>query len=205
MGASTDCDAASASNVISEQPRSPARRTNAGQRRDGIPRVRQVLTVLGGTLSASEMAPVPPSASMAEFAVNMESTLVRSVRTCQGFAKGETTFPEIYGPMVLHFKRAPMPNAAPAAPLMDPPEIIGPRLRTLRLGLGIRSQTLFADAIGVEKNTYNPWEKGTRALTFEGALLIRRRFRIPLEWLFFGEFYDELPYRVRKAIDAIAA
>lgn len=83
--------------------------------------------------------------------------------------------------------------------MVEAPEIIGPRLRALRLALGFAKQKDFAAEIGVEKNTYNPWETGKRPLTFEGALLIRRRFKIPLDYLFFGEV-DGLSVRTRDNI-----
>lgn len=88
--------------------------------------------------------------------------------------------------------------------MIDPPEVLGPRLKALRLALGVKSQTDFAKAIGVEKNTYNPWENGSRPLTFEGALLIRKRYRIPLDFLFFGEARDELPVKVARNLDEAA-
>lgn len=79
--------------------------------------------------------------------------------------------------------------------MVDPPTVMGPRLKALRIALGYPTQIGFAKEIGVEKNTYNPWEKGTRALTFEGACLIRKKFRVPLDYLFFGEI-GELPARI---------
>lgn len=88
--------------------------------------------------------------------------------------------------------------------MIDPPEVIGPRLKALRLAVDCKTQVAFAEQIGVEKNTYNPWETGERPLTFEGALLIRRRYRVPLEYLFFGEFQDELPARILNKLNAAA-
>lgn len=87
--------------------------------------------------------------------------------------------------------------------MVDPQDVIGPRLKALRIALGFPTQTKFAKAIGVEKNTYNPWEKGARPLTFEGACLIRKKFRIPLDYLFFGEI-GELPARVLHKIQNVA-
>lgn len=188
--ASSDCAAARASNVMCEQPISPASRTSPGQRCAGIPRLRQELTVWGSTPSFSETAPVPPRSSTTLSGVSMDPNIVRRLRTRQGFSDRETTFADVCGPLSLM-----------TGPQTDPPNVIGPRLKALREALGFESQIAFAKKIGVEKNTYNPWEKGTRPLTFEGALLIRKRFRIPLEYLFFGEFADELPYRVREALD----
>jgi len=71
--------------------------------------------------------------------------------------------------------------------MVDPPKKIAERLKAVRLALEVKTQVAFAAEIGVEKNTYNPWEKGTRSLTFEGACLIRRRYGVPLDYLFYGE------------------
>lgn len=187
------CAAANASKVMCAHPRSAASRTMSDQRRGGIPRARQELTVEAGNPSSAQTAAVPPKSLMVESEVNIESIIVRTLRTSQVFADCETTFPVVYSPI-----------ESMAGPLTDPPEIIGPRLRALRIALKKKSQTEFATDIGVEKNTYNPWETGKRPLTFEGALLIRKKFKIPLEYLFFGEFADELPYRIRQAINRAA-
>jgi len=84
--------------------------------------------------------------------------------------------------------------------MIDPPETIGPRLKALRKALGYKSQVAFAKSIGVEKNTYNPWETGSRALTFEGACSIHKNHRIPLDYLFFGEQLDQLPAKVHREL-----
>jgi transcriptional regulator with XRE-family HTH domain len=89
--------------------------------------------------------------------------------------------------------------------MVDPPKKIGERLKALRLALEVPTQMAFANEIGVEKNTYNPWEKGSRVLTFEGACLIRRRFGVPLDFLFFGEMGGLPVWLHRKLIDQRAA
>ncbi len=71
--------------------------------------------------------------------------------------------------------------------MMDRPEIISSRLRDLRLELGYETQTAFANRLGIDKSTYNLYEKGKRPLTFETACLIRREFGISIDWLFFGD------------------
>ena len=115
----------------------------------------------------------------------MPATIVRAVRTSQAFASRETTI---------------SPKNAQISGMIDRPDTIGPRLKALRIALGYKKQTDFAKAIGVEKNTYNPWEKGSRELTFEGACLIRARFKIPLDYLFFGENAEEMPAKVYKIL-----
>lgn len=88
--------------------------------------------------------------------------------------------------------------------MIDPPEIIGPRLKALRLALECPTQTVFAKKLGIEKNTYNPFEKGTRELTFETACLIRKRFKIPLDYLFWGDMEDQLPAAVSRRLSRAA-
>lgn len=88
--------------------------------------------------------------------------------------------------------------------MIDQPKVIGQRLKALRLAVGCKTQAAFAKSIGVEKNTYNPWETGQRPLTFEGALLIRRRYRVPLDFLFFGEAVDEIPSGILNKLSQAA-
>ncbi len=172
---------AKVSNVISFFPRAEANWTKDIQWGAGTPRRLQPLTVDLGRDSAAATLPVPPRASRIDPAVIIDWTIIRRVRNCQGFATHKTTFPSIYGPI---------------RPMIDPPEIVGPRLKALRLALGVKTQTAFAKAIGVGISTYNPWEKATRPLTFEGACLIRAKYHIPLDYLFFGDALDELPNKV---------
>lgn len=93
------------------------------------------------------------------------------MRTCQGFANCETTFSYNYGAITA---------------IMDTREKIAARLIALRDEVNMDQQT-FARAIGVEKNTYNPFETGKRRLSFEVACLIKRRFGVSIDWLFFGD------------------
>ncbi len=90
----------------------------------------------------------------------------------------------------------------PLGPMTDSPAIIGKRLKTLRIALGFKTQTAFAAKMGLTKSVYNPWEKGTRPLTFEGALLIKRHFKIPLDYLFFGETEGLTLGIIRKIAEA---
>lgn len=85
--------------------------------------------------------------------------------------------------------------------MTDPAKVIGSRLKKLRLALGIKTQMAFADELGIEKNTYNPFEKGTRKLTFETACLIRGKFKIPIDWLFWGDD-EEIPYHIKVKLEA---
>ncbi len=160
------------SSVISLRPRLPASLATASQCGAGMPRVRHPLTVEFDKSNASATSLVPPSASMIDPGVRIPAILVRTLRTSQEFASRETTFFDDRGPI---------------GTMVDTKEVIGPRLKRLRLALDIKKQIDFAAEIGVEKNTYNPWETGKRMLTFEGACLIRKRYGIPLDYLFYGD------------------
>lgn len=183
-------NAANASKVICEQPFSAASRTISDQRPGGMPRVRQVLTVLAGKPSPADTAPVPPRSSIAESAVScMDASIVRSLRTSQEFAPCETTFP---------------PEHA-ALPLMaESVKDIGQRLLEARLALGFSSQVDFCNEIKVEKNIYNPFERGKRRITIDVAVKIKKRFGIPLDWTYCGD-PSALPLQFSQKLARLAA
>lgn len=85
--------------------------------------------------------------------------------------------------------------------MIDDPKTVAKRLKHLREALGFPTQAAFANELGIERNTYNPFEKGARELTFETACLIRKKFKIPIDWLFWGED-DELPYHIKVKLEA---
>jgi DNA-binding XRE family transcriptional regulator len=108
------------------------------------------------------------------------------MRTSQAFASCETTAGVVRGAI---------------SAMIDNPKIVAKRLKHLREALGFESQVAFAKELGIGRNTYNPFERGTRELTFETACLIRQKFRIPIDWLFWGDD-DELPYHVKVKLEA---
>lgn len=170
------------------KPRPPSSLTSADQYSDGIAlRARQVLTVDFATDSADATCVVPPSASMIESTV-MDADIVRMTRTGQEFANRETTFPVRRGVI---------------GRMIDPAEVIGRRLAELRLALGYTQQNEFADALNVEKNTYNPWESGSRPLPFESACTIRQKWSVPLDYLFYGAFPERLPGDIIEKLERV--
>lgn len=50
-----------------------------------------------------------------------------------------------------------------------------------------QDQKTFANSLGIEKNTYNAYERGKRPLTIETAKKIRRKYGISVDWLLFGD------------------
>lgn len=123
-------------------------------------------------------------------AVTIEPAIVRSARTCQEFADRETTFPPSHVPI--------------EGMLTDPPEIIGARLKALRKALQIKTQVEFAKSLSIEKNTYNAYETGERPLTFETACKIKRKYRIPVDYLFWGDDAERMPAWVLKNLGKAA-
>src|SRR5262249_35654049 len=95
--------------------------TSSRQREAGMPLSRQVETVEGGQLSAAATPPVPPSSFRMPSTVAMGPLIVRRLRTSQEFADRETTFPDSH---------------VPIEGMIDPPEIIAPRLKRLRRACG---------------------------------------------------------------------
>lgn len=175
-----DAISANTSNVISALPRLAAKATTAAQWGAGMPRRRQPLTTDKCWSSAAATSPSDPGrggeppqrSSMIESHVTMGDNIVCTMQTSQGFATRKTTF---------------FAECGAIGSMMDPPHIVAGRLKALRVELGFPSQKAFADRLGIDKSTYNPYETGTRPLTFETACLIRREFGISIDWLFFGD------------------
>jgi transcriptional regulator with XRE-family HTH domain len=67
----------------------------------------------------------------------------------------------------------------------DSPKNIGRRLVRTREALGY-TQAEFCREIEVERNQYNPFEKGRRRITVDVALRILDRFEISLDWIYAG-------------------
>ena len=62
----------------------------------------------------------------------------------------------------------------------------GRRLLRTREALEL-SQAEFCRQIGVERNLYNPFEKGRRRITIDVAMKIRDRYGITLDWIYAGD------------------
>lgn len=161
------------STVIPATPRSVARRLKDSQCPAGMPRVRQHVTVDFDSDSASDTALVPPRALITESGVSMESTVVCTMQTCQEFASSETTFDTGC-------------DAIPA--MIDPPELIVGRLEKLREELGFPTAEKFAVEIGLTKGAYSGIVNFHRELSFETACRIKDKYKISLDWLFYGDF-----------------
>jgi hypothetical protein len=176
---------ASALNVIWLQDFSEARRTMSGHRLAGMKRrERQVLTVDKGKSRAEATAPVPPKSSIAESTVMaMDANIVRGLRTSQAFANCETTQGSKDVELFL------MGN------LLDEQ---AKRLRETRLALGYGNQAEFCREIGIERNVYNPFEKGRRPITIDAAKAIKSRFRLKLDWIIDGDLEAVSPKLLRK-------
>ncbi len=81
---------------------------------------------------------------------------------------------------------------------------IGRRLIETREALGFSGQVDFCREIDVEKNVYNPFEKGRRRITVDVAIKIRRRFGIPLDWTYCGDS-TALPAHIYRKLGRTAA
>jgi transcriptional regulator with XRE-family HTH domain len=49
------------------------------------------------------------------------------------------------------------------------------------------SQAEFCRQVGVERNLYNPFEKGRRRITIDVAMKIRDRYGVTLDWIYAGD------------------
>jgi transcriptional regulator with XRE-family HTH domain len=81
---------------------------------------------------------------------------------------------------------------------------IGRRLEAIRKALGFDSQEEFALEIGLDKSTYSSLKTGTRRLSLDTALLLRNQYRIPLDYLYFGDALEALPSNLADALKRAA-
>jgi transcriptional regulator with XRE-family HTH domain len=107
---------------------------------------------------------------MIDFQDVMSGSIVRAMRTCQGFAKRETTFRET---------RVEIST-------MSSDQDIARRLVAVREHFRL-NQVEFAEKLHIAKNTLNGYEQATRSLTIETARRIHDRFGISTDWLLYGD------------------
>lgn len=80
----------------------------------------------------------------------------------------------------------------------DKPEAVAARLQRIRSILGMNKKD-FAAKAGMSEQAYGPFENGRRDLTLTAAKKLRKTYRLPLEFLYFGKIED-LPTRISKEL-----
>lgn len=173
--ASAECSAASDSTVTPATPFSRASSARPNHRSPGIDFLARQELTMEGCLSPrpSVTAPVPPTASMTSSTVsNMAPLIVRKSRTSQVFATCE---------------QKSSAACAEIEAMPDRTKLIAQRLGETRKALGFQEQSAFAKALGIGKSTYHPFESGERRISPTVAFRLRERFRIPLDWTYYGD------------------
>ncbi|WP_170402716.1 helix-turn-helix transcriptional regulator [Ruegeria arenilitoris] len=75
---------------------------------------------------------------------------------------------------------------------------IAERLKWHREVVEHATQEQYAEQLGVKRPNLALWESGTHRLSLDGALLIRKRFGVSLDFLYEGDD-DSLPLSLRQA------
>lgn len=81
------------------------------------------------------------------------------------------------------------------------PEVVAKRLRLTRQVLGL-SQTEFAARAGLQKSTYNQYERAKQKPSVESAIAIAAAHKLTLDWIFLGD-PSGLRYETMAAIKVI--
>lgn len=84
-----------------------------------------------------------------------------------------------------------------------PFEDIAARLKMARAVEGVDQKTFAAEA-GLNLSQYKNWETGAYRISLDGALMLRERYGITLEYIYVGDV-DSLPMSWRKEISSISA
>jgi transcriptional regulator with XRE-family HTH domain len=80
-------------------------------------------------------------------------------------------------------------------------EAVGARLKAVREMHSLTRQEM-ADRLGMSPQGYGAAEKATRRLSLDAAMLLRKEFKLPLEFTYFGNMAD-LPTRISKHLMSI--
>lgn len=78
--------------------------------------------------------------------------------------------------------------------LEDSREAVAARLKAARDALGMEKKD-FAERAGLTMQVYGPFENGKRDLSLSAAKKLRKAYKLPLEFLYFGNIED-LPTRI---------
>lgn len=73
---------------------------------------------------------------------------------------------------------------------------VAARLKRVREILGLTKKE-FAERAGMTEQTYGPFENAKRELSLSAAKKLRKRYGLPLEFMYFGKI-DDLPTRISK-------
>ena len=84
----------------------------------------------------------------------------------------------------------------PSGPYAD----IGWRLRAIREHFGM-NQTEFAQAADVPYKSLSQWESGRFRISIQGALRLREKFNISLDFIYCGSL-DTLPMKMANALSS---
>lgn len=82
-------------------------------------------------------------------------------------------------------------------------QTIGARLKRLRLALGYENQADLCREIGVIPSRWNQYETGARRITFAIAIRMKKRFNVPLDFIYTGD-QSGLPVRVADKLPEAA-
>jgi transcriptional regulator with XRE-family HTH domain len=75
-------------------------------------------------------------------------------------------------------------------------EAVAARLKRVRDILGLTKKE-FSERAGMTEQTYGPFENARRELSLSAAKKLRKRYGLPLEFMYFGKIED-LPTRISK-------
>ncbi len=78
---------------------------------------------------------------------------------------------------------------------------ISRRLKATRLALGFRTQAAYCRDAGIEKNTYNQWERGKGRPDLDNAIILCEKFDLTLDWIYFGDL-SKVPHDTAIKIEA---
>jgi transcriptional regulator with XRE-family HTH domain len=87
---------------------------------------------------------------------------------------------------------------------MDKPEIIGARLKALRLALGFHQARAFCTFIGAHEPNWNMFERGHRRISLDEAVKVVIKTGVSLDWIYLGREHT-LPLHIAEKLRQVDA
>jgi transcriptional regulator with XRE-family HTH domain len=87
---------------------------------------------------------------------------------------------------------------------MDKPEVIGARLKALRLSLGFNQARAFCTFIGAHETNWNMFERGHRRISLDEAAKVFSKTGASLDWIYFGVEHS-LPVHLAEKLRQVDA
>jgi transcriptional regulator with XRE-family HTH domain len=88
---------------------------------------------------------------------------------------------------------------------VDRPEVIGARLRALRIALGYKRARAFCEVVEISEQAWNNYENGRRAPTAKDGVKIAKTTGVTLDWIYCGDSQGLQDENLKERLEGLEA